>query len=151
MSWANPNTPNIADFLLFVSGTMQVPATDLPADSEWPQYALNQALFMTPQYSCVPALAYTLATYNCAGHLLIENTPDQPGMSFFADARKSFDLLRPLVGVVQSAGDQGTNSSVVVPQSFSNLTAGDLQFIRTPYGRYYLAYCQDYGTAWGLS
>jgi hypothetical protein len=73
-------------------------------------------------------------------------------MSFFATARSLFKLLQLVAGPVQSTGDQGTNTTLVVPDFFKTLTLEDLDLIKTPWGRRYLAYAQKAGpTVVGIS
>lgn len=151
MSWANPSAPNLPDFLLFVQDSMAVPASALPAGSPWPGYAFNRAINQVLQVAGVPGLEYTLAVYNCAGHMLISITPDQTGQEFFANARTSYGINAPSSGVVVSSADQGTSMSVAVPEGLANLMIGDLAFYRTPWGRAYLAYTQNFGAIWGLT
>jgi hypothetical protein len=73
-------------------------------------------------------------------------------LAFFAQLRQQFNLLGFVAGVVQSTGDQGTNTALVVPDFFKNLTFADLDLMKTPWGRNYLAYAQKAGpTVVGLS
>lgn len=151
MPWINPSAPNIADFLLFIGNSMQIPTSALPANSPWPQYALNRALDLVLNIPTVNALEYVIACYMCAGHILLRITPDQAGQTYFATARQSFGLLQFIPGAISTASDQGTSDSLVVPDQFKNLTVGDLNFLATPYGREYLSYAQDFGQISGLA
>ena len=40
---------------------------------------------------------------------------------------------------------------MTVPKAFDELTIGNLQNLKTPWGRVYLGIAQSYGTLWGLS
>jgi hypothetical protein len=53
--------------------------------------------------------------------------------------------------VVVSADDASTSGSFNIPEQFNGLTIGDLQNLKTPYGRQYLAIAQKYGELWGIS
>ncbi len=165
--WTNPNVPNISDFTSFIYENMGVPVSALPLNSQWPQFAFNRAMDLTPYYPQVNALEYVLAVYNCGAHVLLKITPDQPGvpsgilggpanLGYFATLRGpspyGFNLIGFLPGVVQASGDVSTNQSLLVADFFKNLTINDLNFILTPWGREFLGYCQDVGpSVWGLT
>jgi hypothetical protein len=151
MAWTNPNAPNITDFLSFVADNMQIPSSALPAGSPWPQYALDRAINLVFSIPAVAATDYTIAVYNCAGHILLGLAPDQTGQTYFQTARVSFDMLEASSGVIASSGDQGTYNAFAVPESLTKLTVGDLYFFKTPWGREYLAYAQDFGEIAGLT
>ena len=155
MSWTNPAAPNLADFTVFVETSMAIPVSALPANSPWIGYAFTQAMALVLQVPTVTPIEYVLAVYNCGGHLLLGMAPDPAGQNYFAMARSGngvgFNLIGLTPGVVATASDQGTSGNLVVPDAFKNLTIGDLDFIKTPWGRRYLAYAQDFGTIWGLS
>jgi hypothetical protein len=73
-------------------------------------------------------------------------------LAFFANLRQQFNLLGFVAGVVQTTTDQGTSSGLVVPDFFKNLTFSDLDLLKTPWGRNYLAYAQKAGpTVFGLT
>lgn len=151
MAWANPNSPNLPDFLLFIADDMQIPATALPAGSPWPGYAFTRAGNLVPQLPTIAGSDYTLTYYNCAAHILLAIAPDQPGQNYFATARDEFDLLEPSSGVISASSDQGTSNTLEVPESLKKLTVGNLFFFKTPWGRYFLTYCQDFGEICGLT
>jgi hypothetical protein len=155
MAWVNPAAPNLPDFTSFVQDSMGVPVSALPASSPWFGYAFNQAMALVIQVATVTAIEYVLAVYNCGGHILIRITPDQPGQSYFQTLRGpgagGFNLSGFTSGIVSGSSDQGTSQTLVVPEGFKNLTFGDLDFVKTPWGRQYLSYAQDFGTIWGLS
>lgn len=156
MSWSNPDSPNLPDYALFVANVMDINPLYLPATSPFLSYALDQAiaLVVPPGRPCLApsgGIGYTLAVYNCAGHIQIRITPDQTDRDFFACKRREFDLLKPSYGVVTSTSDDGTSVTLATPDALRNLTLGDLDFIKTPWGRTYLAYAQDFGGIWGLS
>ena len=145
-----PTTPNLVDFLTFLSTSVQVPAAALPGTSPWPGYALNQAvgLVLSPPNNPAPIL-YVLASYNCATHLLFAITPDVAGQNYFQTARSSsaqgFGLVQGTTGLVQSSSDEVTSVTLTAPKWASGLTASQLGFYKTPWGREYLAYQQSYG------
>lgn len=151
MSWSNPNAPNLADFTLFVQSSMGIPTPVLPADSPWLGYAFNEAMNLVLYVPMVAGLDYTLAVYNCAGHILLRITPDAAGQDYFETARNTFRILAPSSGVIASSSDQSTSNSFAVPEGFTKMTVGDLEFMRTPWGRSYLAYAQSFGDVCGLT
>lgn len=154
--WANPNTPNLPDYISFVYGVMGVDPLYLPADSPFFGYALRRALNIVLLVPTVASDDYTLAVYNCAGHIQIKITPDQvvDGVQrqYFLGKRQEYQLLQPVSGVVTSSSDQATSVTNTNPEGLSNLTIQDLDFMKTLWGREYLAFMQDFGpTVWGLS
>lgn len=145
--FVSPNTPNLADFLTFLSNSVQIPAPALPSNSPWPGYALDQAIALTLNPPCAPGILYTLAVYNCATHLLFAITPDESGQTFFANARSAqgFNLIAPAVGIVNSTSDNGSSTSLTPPKWADGLTVAQLGLMATPWGREYLAWAQSYG------
>lgn len=168
-----PNRPNITDFWWWLQTNVSIPEAALPATSPYPQYALWQALELVLCDRGVPfrngmnfeyseptprnlwgGISYTLAVYNCATHLLMGIAPDQPGQNFFTAARagSGFSLVTPSTGLVSAASDVTTNSTLTAPKWASGLTISQLGFMKTPWGREYLAFNQSYGpTVWGLT
>jgi hypothetical protein len=120
------------------------------AGSPFLGYALDQAMALVIRAPS-PGIDYTLATYNCAGHIQIRITPDQTGRGFFQEQRATFDMLKQSVGLVQATNNVDTGSTFAVPDALKQLTIGDLGFMKTPWGREYLAYAQDFGGVWGLT
>jgi hypothetical protein len=152
MSGTLPTTPTQSGFNTWVQNEMGISTAILPTSSISLLYAFNVALALTPQVlNAVSPLIYTLAVYNLGGDNLINYATDTPPSTYFADLRKSYGVGNFVAGVITSAGDQGTSGSVSVSQSLQNLTLSNLQNLKTPYGRQYLAFCQDIGTVWGVS
>ena len=130
----------------------------LPDDNysiEW-AYA-NSLMIVNPTLSLVgvrePIMTtlYVEAVYNLGGDNLINYAPDQPGRTYFADLRRSMNITSFAAGLVQSASDSGTSDSLAVPDALKNLTISQLQNMKTPWGRRYLAIAQTYGTMWGVA
>ena len=157
MTWANPNAPNLPDYVLFTQGVMGISTVYLPATSPFLGYAFIRAMQIVLNVpTSLAGIVYTLAVYNCAGHIQLTITPDQVvnGVSytFFQDQRRSQDLLKTVQGVVASTSDQASSSAFATPDGLAQLTIEDLGFMRTVWGREYLAYAQSFGpTVWGLS
>lgn len=164
MTWTNPSVPNLPDYIDFVHNTMMISPLIIPSTSPYLGYSLNQALGIVinvpawcgPSWGSLPGysgdIGYILAVYNCAGHIQITITPDQPMRTDLEKLRKQFKLLDPYNGVVESSSDQGTAESLAIPDSLRNLSLIDLDMIRTPYGRTALAWNQNFGSGvFGLS
>lgn len=154
--------PTLGGFLGFVRGVMGIDPLLLPDDSPALGWAFSVALMIVnPQLALIaspyPSPApvqtdlYSLAVYNLAGDNLINFAPDQTGRTYFADLRTQFKISNFAAGVVQSASDEGTSSTLAVPDALKALTIGQLQNLKTPYGRQYLSFAQSAGTLWGLS
>lgn len=140
-----PDTPNIVDFLTFLRNSVQIPSAALPGTSDWPQYALTQATAIV--LSAPLGVLYTLAVYNCATHILYTITPDVAGQNYFSNARsnKGLGLIAPSTGLVAASSDETTSVTLASPDWAKRLTVGQLQMMKTPWGREYLAYAQSYG------
>src|ERR1700691_1914654 len=120
---------------MFLANFVGIPAAYLPGDSPFPQFALDQAQRFVIQTRC-SGPDYTLAVYNAATHILIKITPDQPGRGpepgSFTQLRKTAGLNKPdAPGVVASESDNGTSTTLAVPDSLKQLTLTDLNFMKT--------------------
>jgi hypothetical protein len=72
--------------------------------------------------------------------------------TFWANARSNYKMTSFTPGVVTSSSDVSTSVGLLNPQFLQNLTLGDLQLLKTPYGQAYLALAQKYGpNIWGIS
>lgn len=157
MTWTNPNAPNLTDYTAWLQNVVGINVAYLPSSSPFIGYAFNRAINITLNVPTqLSGLEYTLAVYNCATHIQLKITPDQivNGVSFdyFLKKRAEFTLLNPVVGLVATSSDEGTSVTNAVPDALAQLTLMDLDFMRTPWGREYLAFSQDYGpNVWGLS
>lgn len=160
--------PTLAGFQAFIQNVMQVPTTALPLTSPVIAMAFAVALaLVNPALRKVGIPAtdaagvtlnsggisiYALAVYNLAGDNLINYATDQEGVTFFKDLRKSFNTEGFVSGIVQSTNDEGTGASFVVQEAAKAFTLANLQALKTPYGRTYLALSQSYGpSTWGIS
>jgi len=139
-------------FLANIRGSMGITTVQLPDASTDIDAALNLALALVyaPMQNA-SQLIYDSAVYNLGGSNLIEFASDQTGQTFFADMRKKFNINGFVPGAIQSASDEGTSESMLIPDFMKNLTMADLQYIKTPWGRTYLSYAQRIGPMWGIS
>lgn len=95
---------------------------------------------------------YVLAVYNYAADRLFNFAPDVTGSTYFATQRTAWNLLVPTTGMVSSAGDEGTSTSILNIEAMKMFTMQDLQMFKTPYGRQYMAFAQTYGPViWGTT
>lgn len=157
--------PTLAGFTAWVYGVMGVPAEWLPSDSIVITYAYDTALAtVNPVFRCVPGPIFLQMVYNLAGHFLVSwapdvtTTPPYPYISvdgvnygYFEWYRKQNNVLGFTTGIVQTATDQGTSTTMVVPDQAKNLTLSQLGLLSTPFGRFYLGLAQDWGSPWGLT
>lgn len=153
--FVTPSTPNLADYTTFVQTSVGIPTSALPSNSPWLGYAFNQGVAMTAYVPTVTAIEYVLAVYNCAAHIQISITPDQTGQTYFQTLRGNgtggFNIIGVPTGFLNASADQGTSQSMVVPESLQTLSLLDLDFMRTPWGRWWIEYGQDFGPVWGLT
>jgi hypothetical protein len=150
--WQTQPTPNAADLYTFLTTVAGVPTTALPSDSPYITWALSYAEEMTLLVlRAVGQDYYCFAVYCLATSFLLNWCPDTPPGTFFADARKSMNLTSFTPGVVNSAADQGTSDSLLSPEFLQGLTLGQLQALKDPFGRAWLAAQQDLGAIWGIS
>jgi hypothetical protein len=126
--------------------------TVLPQASIYWCYAFDTAVAVVNlQLQCASALAYMLGIYNLATDNLINWAPDTAPSTFWADLRTKFGAYNFIGGTVVSASDEGTSDSLATVESLTNLTIGQLQNLKTPWGRQYLAFAQEVGSQWGVT
>lgn len=132
-------------------------------------YCLAKSIVNTA-FLAVDVLIYQQMVYNLAGSNLLNIATDpvingkvvpyppndakskDEGIGFFTYSRGQYNMLGFVSGVIQAAADEATSESMVVPDSLRGLTLMNLQQIKDPWGRAYLAMAQDYGpAAWGIS
>lgn len=154
---------SVAEFLDFIRNNMQISIQVLPDSAPAVLMSLaisveivNPALKLVAPHG-VPFLGYVgpniyeLAVYNLGGDNLINFAPDQVGQTFFRDARKSYQINSFVAGVISATADEGTSESMTVPDALKGLTLANLQNLKTPWGRQYLAFAMQFGTLWGMS
>lgn len=145
-------TPNMSDFLLFLRGVVEIDPLYLPDGSPVIGYAYDIAKsIVNPLLCVVPGNLYALAIYNLGADGVINYATDQTGRTYFQDLRKAYNINLFVPGVTGSSSDSGTAQTRVTPEFMKNFTLMDLGNLKTPYGRAYLGWAQQYGTIWGLS
>lgn len=157
--------PTLEDWLVWVNQIMGVPSIWLPPTSPAIPLAYSLAIsIVNPVFASVPGPIYQQMVFNLAGHLLVTYAQDvttkppypykvvdgEP-YGYFSYIRKTNNVTGFVTGIVQSTGDEGTSVSLVVPESFKNLTMSQLQLTTTIWGRTYLGFAQDWNAPWGIS
>lgn len=143
---------SLSGFTLFIRNQMGIPDTVLPNTDPMIEQAYEVALaIVNPSFSAASTLIYDLMVYNLAGDNLINFAVDVPGSNYFYELRQTLALYVFVPGVVTSAGDGGTSGSIANTDAMKEFTLANLQNLKTPWGRQYLAYAQTYGGLWGLS
>lgn len=155
--------PTLAGFQTFITTVMGISSGNLSPTNPVIAFVYNLAINMVnlaidhlPNADPTQPTMYAVAVYNYAGDALIQLAQDAtpsftPPLSYFVELRQMYGLNSVPTGMISSSGDQGTNSSYVVPDFAQTLQLMDLQQMKTPYGRMYLSIAQNYGTLWGLS
>ncbi len=162
--------PSLAGFEVFVRTIMRIDPVYLPVDDPTTEYAYEAALSMVNPalagwsggrcfyYPGQPAQAqgttmtiYARAVYNLGGSNLVNYAQDQEGRPFFEDLRAKLGINKFQMGIVSGTSDGGTATSLLNPEFMRELTLANLQQLKDPWGRAYLAIAQDYGSLWGIS
>jgi len=85
---------------------------------------------------------------------LINYSPDIPESTdptYWSDLRSTFNINNFIGGVINFSSDQSTSQGIAVSDFLKSMTLGDLQNLKTPWGRMYLSIAQNIGTLWGIS
>ena len=146
------NPPTLAGFIAWTRTVMGIPTTVIADNDPGYVYAYTVALDLVPtDFASTSPDIYSLTVYNFGGSNLLQWQQDYVGQTFFADARKSYNINGFVAGVVTSAADSSTSEALVVGKGLQNLDLISLQAIKNPYGRQAMAYMQALGTLWGLT
>ena len=139
--------PSLAGYIDFIRNTMGIDTTILPNGNSVIDFSYEFAVkTCTETLGTISQFLYVNAVYNLAGDTLLTYGKDQPGKTFFKDVQQKYQLNTFVPGVVDGAHDETTGSSMLVPDQFKKLTIGNLQNVKTPYGRLYLQIVQDLGS-----
>jgi hypothetical protein len=167
-------TPNLAGFQWFVANVMAIDTTNCDPNSATVAFSYNVALgIVNPLLAmvCIPnqqnspyvRSQYDLAVYNLAADRLVnfyvdaptstvfQKRPDGTQFTFFEYLRFRWGIGNWHAGVVTSVSDVSTSTGIEAIEAAKMFTLSDLQNLKTPYGRQYLAIAQSYGTLWGLT
>ena len=110
---------------------------------------VNTNLLCVPPGPMVPGVPptsiYTLAVYNLGGSNIINYAQDIDPSTYFADLRKKWNTYGFVSGVISASNDETTGNTMVVQEAAKNFTLANLQQLKDPYGRQYLAFAQSAG------
>lgn len=130
--------PTLTGFQTFLTGVVGINPLYLPSDAPVIGYAFQVAQTIVNR-ALIVAGTYTLAVYNLGASQVLNFAPDQPGRTFFEDWRKRLGISNWTSGVIASTSDNGTGVGVMNPDFMKSLTMANLQQMKDPYGRQYLA------------
>lgn len=145
---------------------MGITTAQLPDDSDTITFAFCVALQIVNKAICSASqLMYNLAVYNLAGSNVINYAQDplpivpyppnqEPPstVGYFGYLRGQWGIYAFVAGVIQSSSDESTSQSMIVQEAAKNFTLANLQNLKDPFGRQYLAIAQSVGpSAWGLT
>jgi hypothetical protein len=169
--------PTLASFINFVRNIVGISTSVLPDASPYFGWAFAVALsIVNPALRCNPIpetdstgavlntggfSSYSQAVLNLAADNLFNYAQDstspaapiyKDNLPYFAYFRKLWNVNGFVSGVISASADETTNQSLVVQEAAKAFTLGNLQNLKTPYGRAYLAAAQDYGPeTWGMN
>lgn len=150
--WQTQAAPNVTDLTTFLQTIAEIPTSALPANSPYIPWALSYAEEMTLLVlNAVGQDFYCFAVYCLATSFLINWCPDQMGGTYFQTLRQKWDITGFVGGTIQSSADQATSESLLAPDFLSGLTLQNLQALKDPFGRQWLAMNQELGPIWGIS
>jgi len=163
----------VVDFTTFLQNVVGIDPLNLPPTAPVIGYAFNIALsIVNPALAAMsgnyfasgvpynlgvttPNVLYALAVYNLGADRVINYAPDQTvggvTRTYFKEIREALGISVFVPGVIASSGNSPTSQSTLNPEFMKTMTLGDLQNLKTPWGREYLNYAMQYGTLWGLS
>lgn len=151
----------LAGFQSFITTFAQIPVSALPLSSPYVTYAYDASIeIVNLLIQTVAPKEYDWAVYNLGTDILIQWTPDAPDAPVFMNDLPYFAFMRSTngyntnawtAGVVQASSDETSSTTLAVTEQMKDLTIGDLERLKTPFGRAYLAIAQKFGTLWGIS
>lgn len=141
-----------AGFLAFIRGVAGIDTTALPDASPAISTAYIYSIEVTNLFiECISQPMYDMAVYNLGVDYLLNWAPNSGASTYFTDARLAMGLNSFVAGVVSSSADESTSEALLVPDAFKTFMLSDLQALKTPFGRQYLAIAQRFGTLWGIT
>jgi hypothetical protein len=148
----SPTIPNEADYVTWIYTIMGVPPSVLPSDSQYIDYSYIMSLETVNLYLDIASpIMYTQAVYNLGGDILCNIAQDVPPSTYWSDLRASMGLNNFIPGLINATNDEDTSAAILTPLGLQNLTLGDLQNLKTPWGRFYMGIAQSVGSMWGIS
>jgi hypothetical protein len=146
------NQNNLNNFILWIRQIMAVETDVLPDDSPYiiTAYLISNEIVNLYLAGVSPILYYQ-AIYNLGGDILVNITQDVPPSTYWANLRSSLGTNSFIPGMINATNDEDTSAAILTPLGLQNITLGDLQNMKTPWGRMYLSIAQSVGSMWGLS
>lgn len=138
----------VAGYIAFLRNSAGVSGDDLPDTSPDILTTYDAAREYVPcQINQFAPAMYELTVYNLAMSFLLNWSSGE----YFANLRTGLKLNEFTAGVVTSASDNGTSTSLMTPDYFKNMSLLDLQMLKDPWGRQALMFMQQLGDLWGLT
>jgi hypothetical protein len=108
--------------------------------------AIPSGYCLTGQISVTGTFAYTLPIVTNPGTCTTAGISTE---TFFLNLRTAWKINSFVPGVIASDSDESTSNSLLNPEFMKMFTMGDLQRLKTPWGRQYLQIAMDYGSIVG--
>ena len=148
--------PTQDGFVAFLQGVAAFDPLVLPSNAPVISDAYGYAVAaVDPLLANLSGNLYSLAIYNLGTDYVVNYAPDQVvsgvARTFFSDLRTQLGINTFVPGVVASSGNSPTNQSTLNPEFMKTFTMMDLQTLKTPWGRAYMAIAQQSSTIWGVS
>lgn len=146
------NQNDLNNFVLWIRQIMGITTDNLPDDSPYiiMAYLISSQTVNTYLNLASPIL-YNQAVYNLGGDILVNITQDVSPSTYWSNMRTTLGTNSFIPGMINATNDEDTSAAILTPMGLQNITLGDLQNMKTPWGRMYLSIAQSVGTMWGLS
>lgn len=157
-------TPSESDFLDYIRNYVGISSTYLPDDSDWIGFSYDLSIStVNEDIADFPGTIYSLAVYDLGTDILFNYAQDESdattyetdtngvAWTYFSYMRKVYGIYNFTAGVLTGSGDAGTSGTIAVSDALKELSIADLQNLKTPWGRRYLATAMKCGTLWGIS
>lgn len=140
------------EFVAFIRFPVNIPPIILPDTDASIPFAYQMAVDTVHLgFLRVSSGMYKRAVYNLGVDILINVAQDQPNRNELKEKRNEYKIHGFVPGVISTSSNAGTAESLVNPEIFKGFQLGDLQNLKTPWGRAYLAIASSVGTNWGLT
>jgi hypothetical protein len=156
-----PTVPTRQGYVNWIGNVMVVPIEVLPDDSIYIDLSYEMSLETVHHWINIASpKMYTQAVYNCAGAYLANIAQDDPNAqppleppldTYWTDLRNSLGFSSFMPGWINETHDENTGAAIITPNWLEGLTLGDMQMMKTPWGRTYMAIAQSIGSMWGLT
>lgn len=144
MAFANPTTPNLADFIVFCRA-QGLTTTDLPDASDYFSWAFTQSVDTVNYVSDVTAILYVLAVYNLGFHILLMIAQDTSGLALTSLSWSGGQVTATTTAALTAA--VGSTLTVAVSGSVPLAYNGTYSAVVTGTNTFVYALQNDPGTA----